>query len=500
MAEITQSSPLPPASSGAAGRSQSASTPVKNADLQQKRNNRSKKQKTPYIPQQDGTVSDSVNVAVVSPRTKRPQRNGPVLQNGTPQPNGNTGNVALARPRPVSLGGPMLPATPAKEQAYAGPTFHNSPAPSTLPMPKFFSRSVPKNGNPLQTRLDDEVTPDKEASSPEADVVSPVPPPRETMQSPLDLFFQADKQERQQRASTGGMLSPEMTSRRPVPSTEPRNLFQQRGKSIFLHELDGQNEETPSPRTAPPKQKPPPIGRTQSSPGVQAQSDDHEHRQAATRSLKDILFNTAQGNPNQSATPPQQQQRPTQSVPLGFKTPSPFNTRMSGPSTPAQSIDQANQYALHYGNRNLSPLFQAARHDSPLRPSGLRQAFPGTNSAESSVTSPSQPPPPQPRTFSQNDPNAFMRGFLNQQAQGAAPSNLPHLPYGNGNGNAAYPAYQQQNYSAPHAPEPRRQDQQPQQVSRVNGSVDGAASSATTNGRYRSMEDDLKRMLNLNVL
>ncbi|KAK4569978.1 hypothetical protein LTR86_002948 [Recurvomyces mirabilis] len=512
MADQATASPLP-LTAGSSGKSQPTTTEI-SREMQQKRvNHRNRRQRPPQaIPQQDGTVSDSVHGAAVSPRTKKPQKVREPTPNGAPQQNGQMGKAAAAavKPRPVSMGGPMLPATPAKEQAYAGPTFHNSPAPSTLPMPKFFSRSVP-------ARMEGEKTPEKTDSSPEPEVVSPIPP-RNAVHSPLDMFFQADKQERAQRASSGGMLSPEMAARRPVPATEPRNAIHQNQKSVFLHELDGNNESIPSPKTVPKNKKPAPISRAHSSPGMQPPAQEGEQRQEYTQSLKDILFNTAaNGSPAQTRTPPQQQQLPTpRSNTQHFNSPSPFNRPASGPATPAPQADPSNNYNLHYGNRNLSPLFQAARtgNDTPSRPSGLRQELPGQDGV---YTSPSQNPPP-PRHLSPNDPNDFMCGFLNQQAQAAVPSDFPQFPYGNGNGGAGVrpPSAHQQQYEGDTRPFSagsaygNGNGQQPPHAPNgmyngsfgSNNTLQGRPPPPHTNGAPHSpktMQENLMRMLNLNV-
>ncbi|KAK3113121.1 hypothetical protein LTR53_009885, partial [Teratosphaeriaceae sp. CCFEE 6253] len=191
-------------------------------------NNRNRRKPSSQIPQIDGTVSDSVMNPTASPNAKRQSKQRQSVASIGPGPasQGGMDRATAARARPVSLGGPLLPMTPAKEQAYAGPTFHASPAPSSLPVPKFFSRSVPNILGPLQSRMDGDTTPEKQESSPEAAIVNPVVP-QEAVLSPLDLFFKADKEEKQRSYSNGGMLSPDMAARRPVPATEPRNLFQQ---------------------------------------------------------------------------------------------------------------------------------------------------------------------------------------------------------------------------------------------------------------------------------
>lgn len=95
-------------------------------------------------------------------------------------------------------------ATPS--QAYAGPTFHASPAPSSLPIPKFFQKSLSKSvpetaqANGLAAMMDSEVS--EQALSPESSEPSPVREKAERLQqqakedSPLDIFFRADREEK----------------------------------------------------------------------------------------------------------------------------------------------------------------------------------------------------------------------------------------------------------------------------------------------------------------
>lgn len=104
------------------------------------------------------------------------------------------------------------PASTPMKQAYAGPTFHASPAASSLPKPKFFSKSVPSAtpASSLQARLD--ADPNKEQSqtpSPESeDVLEPALPrpqqaPNAREDSPLDLFFNAHRAEQARRDGPG---------------------------------------------------------------------------------------------------------------------------------------------------------------------------------------------------------------------------------------------------------------------------------------------------------
>jgi hypothetical protein len=367
----------------------------------------------------------------------------------------------------------MLPATPAKEKAYAGPTFQASPAPSSLPVPKFFSRSVPNvaaQQKSLGARMAGEKTPDGNESSPEPDVVAPA---RDAQLSPLDMFFKADKAEKERTRSTS-LQSPEMLARRPPPMTEPRNPFQQSSGNILV------SEPILSPRTLPHPDRPPPPQRMPSAgsngPAVPAQGD----REVYTKSLKDLLFNFDSTPP--STTPPN-------GTPFGtvdprnrgspFETPSPFQRSTSGPSTPTPSAEQQNHYSLHYGNRNLSPLFQAARRPDtpPSRPSGLRQHV--AVSDQSPTASRSQQP---------IDPDSFSRQYLDHHIRASNPT-LPPLPLSN----ATKPSTT--------IPEPVSQHSSSANNNTSQTNRGGSHSNAGSQGQdRRTMEDDLKRMLKINVL
>ena len=100
-------------------------------------------------------------------------------------------------PRPLIPG--RKPATPV--QAYAGPTFHASPAPSSLPIPKFFSRSVPdrEKSNSLKAMMDKDLSDtsvDNSEGSPTPESPSHAVGCQIREDSPLDIFFRADREEK----------------------------------------------------------------------------------------------------------------------------------------------------------------------------------------------------------------------------------------------------------------------------------------------------------------
>lgn len=277
---------------------------------QGKRNNRNNntnpRKQSAHI---DGAQSDSVTGT--RQHAKRAGRQSQVAAPGAApaQYNNNNkqnGDANGQKIRPVSMGGPMLSATPGKERAYAQSTFQASPAASALPVPKFFgSKSVPNANVPssLQARMDSEKTPqDTEESSPEPDYVSPSKQQHAHGQTPLDVFFMADKAEKERKSSPGLNFSPDLAVR-PPPVSEPRNPFHTNRQGPFARGINEADGPIISPRTISQGQRPSPS-RAHSSPGNGAysahqQGDNHE---ASTQALKDLLFNNINKHP--SSTPP----------------------------------------------------------------------------------------------------------------------------------------------------------------------------------------------------
>ena len=120
--------------------------------------------------------------------------------------------IGLDTPRSKERPHSMTPGRPngTPLQAYAGPTFHASPAASALPLPKFFSKSVPaaKKGPSLSAMMEKEapeVSPelpsDENEVSPTFGKAHRVDENRHREESPLDIFFQADRKEKERQRS-----------------------------------------------------------------------------------------------------------------------------------------------------------------------------------------------------------------------------------------------------------------------------------------------------------
>ncbi|KAI4851942.1 hypothetical protein E4T44_01818 [Aureobasidium sp. EXF-8845] len=232
--------------------------------------------------------------------TPKPKKTRPRINDNRAASNSDVPKSTNPRPKaPHKSQSPT--ATPAKPAAYAGPTFHASPAASNLPMPKFASKSVPPvtTTNSMQAKLDAEST-KLNAPSPSLDNAAPQQLSRE--RSPLDIFFNADRQERAVKSSP-------LAQRRTTPPE---------AKGMFKLDID-----------------------TSSSPAANRNQAEID-RQAYTQSLKNFL------NLQPSTTSPAQ---PRAQPNPAFQTPQQQRTLDADPS-------------LHYGNRSLTPLFHAARNPS----------------------------------------------------------------------------------------------------------------------------------------
>ncbi|CAG8125251.1 unnamed protein product [Penicillium olsonii] len=158
--------------------------------------------------------------------TKKPRdSNSPATHNGYYngyQHNGYA-NGHRSTPNHTGVTSPQLK----ESAAYAGPTFHASPAPSSLPMPKFLPKAAPDADlvPPLETDSDSadlspepETTPSKHRSRhPPAN-----PEPKST---PLDFMFQAAKQAQENKATS----SPDVSRPLRSPQTEPTARYHQNG-------------------------------------------------------------------------------------------------------------------------------------------------------------------------------------------------------------------------------------------------------------------------------
>ncbi|KAJ4310370.1 hypothetical protein N0V94_008484 [Neodidymelliopsis sp. IMI 364377] len=313
-------------------------------------------------------------------------------------------------------------ATPLKNQAaYAGPTFHASPAPSALPIPKFLSRSVPAKTAPGPP------TPPPDNSSDSANSPSPSPSPSRAPiaiparheDSPLDMLFRADKAERAKN-----------TSFSPVAHPIRPHLQQHDYNPVFPIELDG---ETRNAHMSPPPFHSPGAHRSVTDPSRVPQLKDAQPQpNNGNDVMQDLMNRLSMSQKKPAATPPQHPPQAPGNFHSPHHTPSPFhngrpsvNRSVSGPSTPAPAAQDGPDF--FYGNRNLSPMFKAAQGDTPKRNSGLRTEV----TADSPIVQPGMFQDfPSVAPSQAVDSNTFVYGQSPNAGQGPAKTRRGSVPYG----------------------------------------------------------------------
>jgi len=275
--------------------------------------------------------------------------------------------------------GPATVGTPAKVQgAYAGPTFHASPAPSALPVPKFLSRSVPAKtrvGPPTPPPEDESDSGSSPTPSPSR---APIPVPARQQDSPLDLLFKAHRAEKARTHNSSPASALFSSPHQPSTNGRPQHVKQDSFNSLnapFPFELDGDSRKAfASPPPASPGDR-----RTTTAPGQIPQAGASGNQSNGSGPIHDLLNRLSMShaqNKSASSTPPRTTEHmPSNSVPRNQTPPfhdgtSPFFRSTSGPSTPNPAPQENPDF--FYGNRNLSPMFNAVKTDASPRNSGLR--------------------------------------------------------------------------------------------------------------------------------
>lgn len=188
---------------------------------------------------------------------------------------------------------PQQPLTPNRSyetpvKAYAGPTFHASPAPSSLPIPRFISKSVPNvdKTSSLKDMMEQETvdTTSESDSSPFLRSSQPMQNRQAREDSPLDIFFQADrdakaKAQTESSVVTNGVRSESQNDVR-HHSRQPTNSS---SGGIFPLDMDGAAAETIDSKN----ENEPIIP----APNAMTEADYRdEQRKAQTLELKKLLY------------------------------------------------------------------------------------------------------------------------------------------------------------------------------------------------------------------
>lgn len=190
--------------------------------------------------------------------------------------------------------------------AYAGPTFHASPAPSALPIPSFFSKSVPESDLPptLETDSDNAETEPEIETTPSRPRARPPPAGDQKDSTPLDFLFKAAIQARQPNP----LSSPDVTARMGSPQTEPKHTASNPPGGVFPFEMESSDHPRASqigPSFAPSYQDRMNALRSSKSPAEAPESD--EQRRLKTEQLRHLLLNPRPQKPPSSVSPSQQQ-------------------------------------------------------------------------------------------------------------------------------------------------------------------------------------------------
>lgn len=283
--------------------------------------------------------------------------------------------------RSVQSVGQSKPISTPNAAAYAGPTFHASPAPSALPLPSFYSKSVPESPS---IKVSDPRADEGNSSagdSPTPAIVKPLVPEPRREESPLDFFFNADRQEKA-RARNANSASLPFQSPTDSPTngyTTPLQNAQSRSRSshfsggsassMFAMELDGTPGKPYGPAFSTPYNERINAARSTPSPLSSPPSITAEQQKTTDRSeaLKSFLF---------SGQSPASSNRRSNEVPYsGQKPPTPSHNgqraTLPAPSNNAYGSPQSRHTTFPFINDGIGGTAGGMRNTP--RSSGLRQ-------------------------------------------------------------------------------------------------------------------------------
>ena len=202
------------------------------------------------------------------------------------QPDSEGGEPHHAKPRQQSKPDKAA-ATPLKP-AYAASTFLKSPAPSSLPMPSFYSKSVPNTA----ILGDSQEGKDNAAISTEELIVPPVEngfPIRHRESTPLDFLFEAArKAQGTPRAESPNTKSQSVSVR--AESPYDRSPAPREGGAVFPFEFEENSDRSEDPTHLTPFRENNEPLRPQTAPARSLPQHETD-RKAKTEALKKLLMN-----------------------------------------------------------------------------------------------------------------------------------------------------------------------------------------------------------------
>ncbi len=299
-------------------------------------------QSTPALVHARGAVSE--NELSHAPVDGHPGQNGPRRKsqaNSHKKPVPVSGNASDSMPDRTK-------ATPIKQQAYAGATFTNSPAASALPIPSFYSKSVPNvsHAQPPPTIMEQ----DSNQSTP---VPKQDDSPTKRESTPLDFLFSAA---RQAKATPRGESPSARSGRLSVAAPSPlsRSPAPRDAESMFPFELDGASipGEDGSSFATPFKERIDAVRPTSSKSNAVRERISEAERLEKSAALKKFLIKES-----------------TPSPPSNVELSNPFNARPPQPRTyVASSNDQDHHHSSPSTPRNFD--------SNNTRPGSGHQYFP----------------------------------------------------------------------------------------------------------------------------
>ncbi|KAL8688105.1 MAG: hypothetical protein Q9218_005896 [Villophora microphyllina] len=265
---------------------------------------------------------------------KQTPRKKPVGGQGGASPTPKHNSTPRPNSRPKSMTPVKQPAT-SSQQYYAGPTFHASPAASSLPMPRWFSKSVPKvneeTGDQLATKDTSETSSDQSEESPTPSFAQRMGEQHTREESPLDVLFKADREEKSRQRKNQELGSHDenlLTPRHDLDRPRHHSRHSTGGSLGALFPMELENKEFAEP--FPSKTSEIDQGETNatvsngmSSAEVMETPQQLEQRKAKTLALKKLLLSSIPAAPTDS-TPTSKSDvhiNDSNSNPLSFQQP-----------------------------------------------------------------------------------------------------------------------------------------------------------------------------------